>query len=70
MKSSTQNIVEGKWNELKGKVQQKWGKLSNDDLDKINGSRTELLGRIQKNYGLTQADAEKELADWERSQAA
>jgi len=67
MKSSTNNIFEGKWNEIKGAVQKQWGKLTNDDLDVINGSRTELLGRIQKTYGLTQADAEKQVADWERS---
>lgn len=70
MKSSTQNIIEGKWNELKGEVQQKWGKLTNDDMDQIKGNRTELLGRIQKNYGLTQADAEKQVADWERTHNA
>ena len=68
MKASSQNIIEGKWNELKGSVQKQWGKLTNDDIDQIKGNRTELLGRIQKNYGLTQADAEKQVADWERTQ--
>jgi len=69
MQSSTNNIFQGNWNELKGKVQKQWGKLSNDDLDVINGNRVELLGKLQKNYGWAQADAEKNLADWERDQS-
>jgi uncharacterized protein YjbJ (UPF0337 family) len=40
--------VEGNWNEFKGKVQQQWGKLTNDDLAQVNGQRTELCGRLQQ----------------------
>jgi uncharacterized protein YjbJ (UPF0337 family) len=40
--------VEGNWKESKGKAQQKWGKLTNDDLDVIEGKRTELSGRLQQ----------------------
>ena len=40
--------VEGNWKEFKGKVQQKWGKLTKDDLDVIEGKRTELSGRLQQ----------------------
>jgi uncharacterized protein YjbJ (UPF0337 family) len=40
--------VEGNWNELKGKVQQKWGKLTSDDLEVVKGKRTELSGRLQR----------------------
>ena len=43
--------VEGNWNTFKGKVQQKWGKLTNDDLNVIEGKRTELSGRLQQRYG-------------------
>ena len=43
--------VEGNWNEFKGKVQQQWGKLTNDDLSQVNGKRTELCGRLQQRYG-------------------
>jgi uncharacterized protein YjbJ (UPF0337 family) len=39
--------VQGNWNEFKGKAQQKWGKLTNDDLAQVNGQRTELCGRLQ-----------------------
>lgn len=47
------NRVEGDWKEFKGKVQQQWGKLTNDDLDVIEGKRTELAGRLQQRYGAT-----------------
>lgn len=59
------NIMEGKWNEIKGNVQRQWGKLTDDDMDQINGNRKELLGRLQKNYGLAEAEAEKQVKEWE-----
>ena len=40
--------VEGNWKEFKGKAQQKWGKLTNDDLDVVQGKRNELAGRLQQ----------------------
>ena len=40
--------IEGNWKELKGKVQQQWGKLTDDDLDVVEGRRTELVGKIQQ----------------------
>ena len=58
------DIVEGKWNEYKGKAQAQWGKLTNDDLDVIKGRRTELAGRIQERYGKAQEDAEQEIDTW------
>ena len=64
------DIIKGKWNEVKGDVQKKWGKLTNDDLDQINGDRTKLTGRIQKVYGLERDEAEKQLKEWEDRRAA
>ena len=43
-----EDIIEGKWNEIKGDVQKKWGKLTDDDIEQINGDRTKLSGRIQE----------------------
>jgi uncharacterized protein YjbJ (UPF0337 family) len=40
--------VEGNWKEFQGKVQQKWGKLTNDDMNFVAGKRTELSGRLQQ----------------------
>jgi uncharacterized protein YjbJ (UPF0337 family) len=56
--------ITGNWNEFKGKVQQQWGKLTNDDLDQIKGKRTELVGRIQKRYGYEKEQAERELEEF------
>ncbi len=56
---------EGKWQEFKGKVKEKWGKLTDDDLTQINGKREQLLGKLEQRYGYAKERAEKELADWE-----
>ena len=64
------DILEGQWNEVKGSIQKRWGKLTNDDLDQIEGDRTKLAGKIQKAYGLQKDEAEKQLKDWEDKTAA
>ena len=56
--------VQGNWKEFKGKAQQQWGKLTNDDLDMIEGRRKELVGHIQKRYGYAVDKAEKEVDDF------
>ena len=56
--------VEGKWNELGGKAQVQWGKLTNDDLDVIKSRRTELEGRLQKHYGYATEKAKSEVDAW------
>jgi len=53
--------VEGDWKQIKGKVQQQWGKLTDDDLDVIEGKRTELAGRLQERYGYAKDEAEKQI---------
>lgn len=56
--------VEGKWMQLKGAVKQKWGKLTDDDLDVVAGKRDQLVGKIQERYGITQEQAQKQIDDW------
>jgi uncharacterized protein YjbJ (UPF0337 family) len=56
--------VEGNWKTFKGQVQQKWGKLTDDDLDVIEGKRTELSGRLQQRYGYAKDEAEKNIDTW------
>jgi uncharacterized protein YjbJ (UPF0337 family) len=56
--------VEGNWKQVKGTVQQKWGKLTSDDLDVIQGKRTELSGRLQERYGLAKDEAERQIDAW------
>lgn len=56
--------VEGNWKQFKGKVRQKWGMLTNDELDVIQGRRDQLIGKIQERYGLEREQAEKEVDDF------
>jgi uncharacterized protein YjbJ (UPF0337 family) len=58
--------MEGNWEQFKGQVRQRWGKLTDDDLDVIKGKRQELAGRIQERYGIAQDEVEREINDFER----
>jgi uncharacterized protein YjbJ (UPF0337 family) len=57
---------EGNWKQFKGKIQEEWGKLTDDDLDVISGQREQLVGRLQERYGLAKADAEKKVKEFEK----
>ena len=59
--------VEGKWKQMKGIVRQKWGKLTDDDLDLIGGKQQELVGRLQERYGYTTEEAERSVDEWSRT---
>jgi uncharacterized protein YjbJ (UPF0337 family) len=59
--------VEGNWKQVKGKFKEKWGKLTDDDLDVIAGKRDQLVGQIQKSYGMAKDQAEREVSDWEKN---
>lgn len=59
-----QDILEGKWKQLRGKVKQQWGKLTDDQLDQISGRGEELAGLIQEAYGYTVARSQKEVDDF------
>jgi len=61
------DILAGKWKQLRGQVQQKWGDLTNDDLDRIKGTQTEFEGLLQERYGYTKERASEELNTWLKS---
>jgi uncharacterized protein YjbJ (UPF0337 family) len=63
-----EDIFKGQWNQLKGKVKQQWGKLTDDDLDRISGRQDEIIGLIQERYGWQRERAEMELNDFVRNQ--
>ena len=65
-----EDIIAGRWEQVKGSVQKRWGKLTNDNLDTINGSRMQLLGQIQESYGIARDEAEKQVKEWEGSRVA
>ncbi len=56
--------IQGNWKEWKGKAQQHWGELTEDDLDKAAGDRTELEGLIQQKYGKTKEQARDAVDSW------
>jgi uncharacterized protein YjbJ (UPF0337 family) len=58
------NRVEGNWKQTKGKIKEKWGQLTDDDLTQINGKRDQLEGKIQERYGLAKDRARKDIDEW------
>jgi len=62
------NQAEGQWKQMKGKVKEKWGKLTDDDLTQIAGKKDQFLGKLQERYGYSREQAERELSEWERAQ--
>ncbi|MDB5923368.1 MAG: CsbD family protein [Betaproteobacteria bacterium] len=60
--------IEGNWKVFKGKIKEQWGKLTDDELDVIAGKRDQLIGRLQKAYGITKDEAERQVSEWEMRQ--
>jgi uncharacterized protein YjbJ (UPF0337 family) len=56
--------MQGKWEQMKGSVKEKWGKLTDDDIDVINGQHEQLVGKIQERYGIAKEEASKQVEDW------
>lgn len=56
--------IEGDWKQMVGKVKQKWGDLTDDDMTKLNGKREELEGALQSRYGYDKERVKKEIDDW------
>ena len=61
---TTNDILVGKWHELKGHVREQWGKLTDDDLLLLSGKTEELSGVLQQRYGYDKAKAETEINNW------
>jgi uncharacterized protein YjbJ (UPF0337 family) len=59
--------IEGKWKQSVGRVKEKWGKLTDDDLTLINGKKEQLVGKIQERYGIAKDAAEKQVEEFTRS---
>ena len=58
------DLIKGNWKQLQGKVKEKWGKLTDDDLKVIAGKRDQLAGLLQERYGYEKEHAEKELDEF------
>ncbi|WP_337016047.1 CsbD family protein [Pantoea agglomerans] len=59
--------IGGNWKQFKGKVKEKWGDLTDDDMTVVEGKRDQLVGKIQERYGYKKDRAEKEVKEWEDS---
>jgi uncharacterized protein YjbJ (UPF0337 family) len=56
--------LKGKWKQMKGSVKERWGKLTDDDLNVIDGQSDQLIGKIQERYGIAREAAQKQVDDW------
>ena len=59
-----EDILQGTWKQIRGKVQEQWGELTDDDLDKIQGKSDQMVGLLQKKYGYTREEAESQYNDF------
>lgn len=64
------DILKGNWKQVRGEVLRQWGKLTDDELNQIEGDRLKLVGLIQKRYGVAKDEAEEQLRAWEDRHAA
>jgi uncharacterized protein YjbJ (UPF0337 family) len=58
------DILRGKWNQLKGDIRTRWGKLTDDDMTQIQGEAEKMIGKLQERYGYKRDQAEKELNEF------
>jgi uncharacterized protein YjbJ (UPF0337 family) len=61
------DVLEGKWEQLKGKLKSKWAKLTDDDWGQIGGKKDQLVGKLQERYGYKKDQAEKEADEYIKS---
>ena len=64
------DIFEGNWRQFKGEIQSRWGDLTDDQLEEIDGNMEKLIGQIQENQGIAREEAEKQIEEWQDKVAA
>lgn len=57
--------IKGQWKEVQGEAKRQWGKLTDDDLTRIEGDRDKLVGAVQERYGRSKDEAEREVDQWQ-----
>ncbi len=58
--------ISGGWKQYSGRIREKWGKLTDDDVQMIAGQRDQLVGRIQERYGIARDEAQRQVDEWAR----
>jgi len=59
-----EDIIAGKWKQLKGKVKEQWGELTDDEIDKLDGRKDRLIGKLQERYGMSKDEASRQADNW------
>jgi uncharacterized protein YjbJ (UPF0337 family) len=59
--------IEGRWKQMTGSVKERWGKLTDDDLNIIGGKKDQLVGRVQERYGIAKDEAQKQVDEWNKA---
>jgi uncharacterized protein YjbJ (UPF0337 family) len=62
-----EDTLKGQWTQVKGRVREQWGKLTNDDLDQIQGRAEQLIGKVQERYGIQRDEAKRQVDDFMRT---
>ena len=70
MAAINSDVLKGKWQQLKGEARIQWGRLTDDDLDQVQGNIQKLAGKLQERYGYERAEADREVDDFVRQHTA
>lgn len=63
-----EDTLKGNWKQIKGKAKERWGQLTDDDLDQIDGKKDQLVGKLQERYGYARDEAEREAGEFDKAQ--
>ena len=59
-----EDTLKGQWTQIRGRIREQWGKLTDDDLDQIQGRAEQLIGRLQQRYGIARDEAKRQVDTW------
>ena len=59
-----EDTLKGQWMQMKGKIREQWGKLTDDDVDQIQGRAEQLVGKLQARYGIAREEAQRQVDAW------
>jgi len=66
---SNKDVLKGQWEQLKGSARERWGELTDDDVDQVKGDFEQLVGRVREQYGLAKEEAEEQVSEWLNKQS-
>jgi uncharacterized protein YjbJ (UPF0337 family) len=63
------DTLKGKWKELKGVAKERWGRLTDNDLEAVDGQLDQLIGKVQQRYGIARDEAQKQVDEWKETRS-